>query len=565
MRHYLVSFSSIKGLGAVTRHRQLGVILIVVFLLRVSGNLYDMPYRFHPDEHHFLDNSVMMIRDGTLNPAYFKNPPLYTYAIMLVLYGFFGVEYVKGTVKTTAQFAHTLSWTIPHAIARGLSALAGAMTCLLLFLIGRRFGGEIAGRLAALFYGVAYLSVRDAHFAVNDVAMVCLVTLAFHFAARLLDGGRTRDLVFGGITAGLATATKYNGGIAFLPLLVACVLTSTEGERGIGLRRVAGVGVNWLILLVLGLAGFLVGNPYAALDSAAFLSHFRSQYGLREMMWEGQKQLPVVLLELEALVVELGWPLLLLFPLAAGYCLARGGARAKATILALSVVLPLIVYHALQTLFFARFLLPCTPFIALICAWGIVAFREANPAPWVRRPVVLGGAVVLLVASPFARSLYLDLILHRPDTRIVTKEYLDRVAPTGSTIVVQKPSMFAPPVNRKRHRLLSLRSDPSLLRPTGTLADLYLFNSFEIGHVSGILETDERALMGALERQGFARITFSPLRDGGELPFEADQVYLPYRHLFRYSRPGPTIYVYARPGMLPPASPVGVSGSKVPR
>ena len=369
-----------RGPGAETHYRQLGAILIVSFLLRISGNLYDMPYRFHPDEHHFLDRAVMMIGEGTLNPGYFKNPPLYTYAILLGLYAIFGVEYVVGGVKTP-------SWTVAHAIARGLSAFAGTMTCLLLFLIGRRFGGGLAGVLAALFSAVAYLSVRDAHFAVNDVAMVCLVTLAFHFAARLLDEGRTRDLIWGGLVAGLAAATKYNGGIAFLPLLVACALTRPEGEGVMGPRKVAGIGLKWMILLGLGLAGFLLGNPYAVLDSAAFLSHFRSQYGLRDTMWEGQKPLPVTLLELEALVVELGWPLLLLFPLAAGYCLAQGGRRARAALLALSIVLPLIVFHALQPLFFARFLLICTPFVALTCAWGIVAFREVSPAPWMRRPV----------------------------------------------------------------------------------------------------------------------------------------------------------------------------------
>jgi hypothetical protein len=56
-----------------------------------------------------------------------------------------------------------------------------------------------------------------------------------------------------------------------------------------------------------------------------------------------------------------------------------------------------------------------------------------------------------------------------------------------------------------------------------------------------------------LQERGFARITLTPLRKQGELPFEIEQVYLPYRRLFQYERTGPEIAIYARPGMpLPP-------------
>jgi len=202
----------------------LGVILALAILLRASGNLYDMPYGFHPDEGKYLNRATRMMSEGTLNPRYFLNPPLYSYAILGSLYVLFGVQSAFGGVASRPDFIATLPPPVAFWIARGLSALAGATTCLLLFLIGRRFGGELAGLLAAGFYAVAFLSVRDAHFAVNDIPMVCLLTLAFLYAVRLLEGGRTRDLVIGGLVAGLAAATKYNGAIALLPLLLACVI-----------------------------------------------------------------------------------------------------------------------------------------------------------------------------------------------------------------------------------------------------------------------------------------------------------------------------------------------------
>jgi hypothetical protein len=286
--------------------------------------------------------------------------------------------------------------------------------------------------------------------------------------------------------------------------------------------------------------------------TSGFLTGFTAQYQLRGTVWRGQSSAPVPFLALEALDVELGLPLLLFLPFAAGYALARGGMMAKAVQLAPSVVLPLVLYHALQALFFARFLLPCTPFLALIAACGIVAFREANPVSWARRPLALGAAVMLLVGSPLARSLYLHLILHRPDTRLLAKTYLDRVASPGSVIVRGWKSAYMPPLSPGRYRLLALSLDPSLLYRSGASADFYLFNSFDTGRMGGNVELEEQALVAALGRLSFVRVAFTPLRDDGAVPYAHDQVYLPYRNLFRYERPGPSIVIYARPGTLIP-------------
>jgi len=540
------------------RHGQLALILVLAFFLRVSGNLYDMPYGFHPDEYQYFDDAVEMMRKGTSSPASFRNPPLFNYVILLALHALFGAKYAMGNVTGVVEFLSSLPVTLAFRIARGLSALAGTATCLVLYLLGRRYGGGLAGLLAAGLYAVAFLSVRDAHFAVNDIPMVSLLTLAVLFAVRLLEEGQPRDLVLGGLTAGLAAATKYNGGIALLPLLLACLLGAPRRGGRASAGRAGAVALKWLALLLLALAGFLLGNPYALLDPPAFLAGLGTQYGLRGQMWRGQSAASVPLLVLQGLVVELGWPLLLCFPLAAAICLLRGGARAKATGLALSVVVPLVLYHSAQALFFARFLLPCTPFIALIGAWGLVALREGTRRPWARQPLVLGAGLALLIASPLARSVYLDRLLQRPDTRILAKTYLDRVAPAGSAIVLEGSRYYptyTPPLDPLRYRLLDLASDPSLLLPTSTSADYYLFSSFITGRVPGILEAEERSLMAGLEGLGFARILFSPLHDGGDPPFENDQVYLPYRGLFRYDRPGPAIVIYARPGMpLPPLS-----------
>ncbi len=249
------------------------------------------------------------------------------------------------------------------------------------------------------------------------------------------------------------------------------------------------------------------------------LAGLTSQYGLRGKTWRGQSATPVPLLVLRSLGVELGWPLSLIFPIAAAVCLARGGARARAALLALSVVLTLLLYHSLQSLFLARFLLPCTPFLTLIVALGLGALREGGPAP---------------VGAPADR-------------------------PGG------RPH---PPPRLPRGAERLPRSDPPAARHAaagqgvcgaGGAAGEYDRRRLRVGHIfllGAVSAAGVRSLVQALERSGFARMTFSPLRDGGDLPVELDQIYLPYRHLFRYERPGPMIVIYVRPGM--PAPPDGL-------
>lgn len=531
------------------RSAPIALILALSFALRIAGSQYDAPYRFHPDEHHYIDRAAMMIREGSLNPGYFNNPPLFTYAILLSLYTAFGVRYLTGGVSSRTEFIATASASGLFEIARGLSALAGTATSLLLYLIGKRFGGELGGALSALFYAVAFLSVKDGHFATNDIPMVFLVTLSFFFAARLLEGARLRDLVLGGLTAGLAAATKYNGAIAIVPLLLASALDEKRRQEVSRLDQAKWIGRRWLGLSLLAAGGFLLGNPYAALDHRAFASGFTSTYGLRTSIWLGQSTGPVPLLALQALNIELGWPLLLLFPLAAVLCLRRGGLRARATGLALSVVVPLVGYHAAQALFFPRFLLPCIPFISLVCAWGLGALRELSRIPWARHAVALWLGVAILVASPLARSVYLDIILHRTDTRLLANEYLERVAPPGSLLIVRETdSLYAPPLNPRRYPVRFLKLHRSFLDPATATGDLYIFNSFDLGHVPGVSVDDERRLMTLLERLGFERVTFSPLRGGGDIWLERELDSRSYRHLLRYERPGPAIAIYGRPG-----------------
>ena len=85
VRQHLLSVSKWTTLRPGAQHSLLDVIVILAFLLRLSGNLYDMPFGFHPDEKQYLHWVVMVMGEGTINPADFSNLPVFSKAVLLVL------------------------------------------------------------------------------------------------------------------------------------------------------------------------------------------------------------------------------------------------------------------------------------------------------------------------------------------------------------------------------------------------------------------------------------------------------------------------------------------------
>jgi 4-amino-4-deoxy-L-arabinose transferase-like glycosyltransferase len=101
--------------------------------------------------------------------------------------------------------------------ARFGSAIAGAVTCLATWWLGRRMFGPLAGRLGALVLATAPIMIVESKFATTDATLALFVTLAQVCLWRL-NQGPSRAAAFG-FWAAMALATLTKGPVG--PALVA--------------------------------------------------------------------------------------------------------------------------------------------------------------------------------------------------------------------------------------------------------------------------------------------------------------------------------------------------------
>ncbi len=123
------------------------------------------------------------------------------------------------------------------------------LTTFLLYLIGRRVGGETTGLLSAAFYG-CYPYLLFQNLTVNDTAIfVCLLVTAVWLSYRVRDSQRARYAVALGLVIGAAALTKTLV-ILVLPLLI------ISWQRTVGFRRTS------QLTLLSGLSMAVVLSPW---------------------------------------------------------------------------------------------------------------------------------------------------------------------------------------------------------------------------------------------------------------------------------------------------------------
>jgi hypothetical protein len=317
-------------------------------------------------------------------------------------------------------------------LARVVAAVLGTIAVWLTYLAGERLFGRTVALLGAAIFAVAFLPNFYSHLALNDVPALAPVALSLYGAAGVLRRGWRRDYVISGVAIGLAAATKYTGGITVICLLAAAACDGAGGAAVVTLRRLA-------LALLAALAAFVLANPFSVLDFSAFQAGVATQQSLAggaEPVKVGTTAASGTAYYLWTFTWGLGW---------APSLAAVGGAvlllvRRRLTMALVLLPAPIvyIVFMGDQQRFFGRWLLPIFPIVALLGAYATVELVR-----WIVRtrgvPVLVaaGVAVVAMLGQGLATSIHNDVVMSRPDTRNLARQWMVAHVPAGSKVVIE--------------------------------------------------------------------------------------------------------------------------------
>ena len=517
--------------------------MVVALGLRLWGINFGLPALYRPDEDVTVGRA-MGIFHGVLNPHFADWPHLYFY----VSAAWLAPPRLVGLVQDPAS---------GYLWIRVLDALLGTLTVLLVFDFGRRAYGRLAGFFGATALAVAFLHVRDSHFATLDIPLTLACTATLYIAYRTIRSSGRRPLLLNGISLGVAASLKYNGALVFAGIAAARTLRAraeaVEWQRLIGrLALIAAIGVVTLALL----SPFLLLDPGMTTHGIGYIFAHLGRTTAPAIGW--------VQLSL-ALWYGIDPVLLLLAVIGIGYAAWR---REPADWIILSfLVVYVLLIGAGRSVFF-RYADPMIPPLLLLVGRALPAIVNLTTRGQPRRLALAVGFVLVSVA-PVVHDVRYDVLIQQTDTRTLAFDWLAQHVPAGSRAAV--PYMAGPAHDQAMvdggvhshgatdpyvasfldSRLETQYSIHELTRGDMQLASLDRFRGEGITYVVVGYETPgtgcrvDSPLERTLLAQGPPLARFTPTNGCPDSVFDPiDTYYVPLAGYGGWVRPGPYIRIY---------------------
>jgi 4-amino-4-deoxy-L-arabinose transferase-like glycosyltransferase len=419
----------------------LALVLIAAAGLRLWGLGHGLPYSPGIDEPEIVNRALTMMRAGTLSPhPFYDYPTLYMYVQLAV----YIVRFLLGAFSGAWTSLNAIDPIAFYVAGRAVTVAFGTATVLLVFQAGMRWGARHA-LLAAGLLAVMPVHVQSSHYVLTDTPMTFFVTLSLVLSLAAHERGTVSAFAWAGAAAGLAAATKYNGAIAVLMPLLACLMTPRAKDSRL-----------WCALAVIAacFVAFLVGAPYTLLDLPGFLNGFAelsSHYALGPPPAEAP-----AITYVKHLLIYFGYPAALLA--CAGFVLAvvriiKGPGRARWAVL---LVVPIVHFSLIskQQLVYGRYLLPMVPMLCLLAAMAVVSgvsLLRRYEIPRGPRAALIAGLTAAALAHPAYASIKFDLLTGRVDTTRMAYEWIQQNIPPGSSIIVETRELLLPPTYRSEN------------------------------------------------------------------------------------------------------------------
>jgi 4-amino-4-deoxy-L-arabinose transferase-like glycosyltransferase len=550
-------------------------ITLISFWLRLWGIQFGLPFAYHPDEQQYILPGIGFV-SGDFRPWAHYNPSLYPYSIGLV----YTLTYLG--LRTFQAFPDyfdlTAAWSRPMVpwitgliyLARLTSVAAGTLTTLVVYQLGRRAYSRVTGLGAAIIFGFAFLPVREAHFAVSDAPVALGVAVTLYLCLNIVRRGGWTDYLWTGIAIGLTTALKYSAGLLVLPLLTAHLVSRRYRSWAQRLRKL------WLVAMagLIAVASFLLVSPYTLLDWDEFWADFSENLRSARTGFEGLELDPAggAIFYFKSLIWGFGWPLFLLFLAAILFALWR---RRRTDLMLLTLPVFGFLYMQRQEMYFARWLTPFLPALAVLAAESVHAMVTRLASLKDHRntrqhagkgastgglsPLITVGVVLLLTLPSTYVAIRANTVISRRDTRTAAFEWIRQNIPAGSNLSAELLGPpWGPPLAAPGLEIGAYGFAPV---PDGgvTEVDLQQHRDWQVDYVVAssyhyarpLVDKAHQAKLAehlrALDDNAELLVEFQPYNRLYDGFFYHDQVYGPANDTLYRSRPGPIIRIYRIP------------------
>jgi hypothetical protein len=264
------------GDGGAVRIRPALLVPLLLFALSLSVNLAHVATtEFHPDETRWI-NRAHYLTDlvdpfgPTWEDQYLTRgqPPLGSYLMGLGLL-LQGRDTDTNGVWDFTYGAdwNTISGAMPEpddlAAARRTNAVVGAITVVVVFLIGNAIAGLVAGTAGGLLLALHPLHIWIASQALSDQLLILLVALALLTALRLGQSPSRGKALALGILLGLGGATKLSPMLLAFPLAFYGIALLALAEMGwVSRAKARSLAPLLIVQPVIALATFVISYPY---------------------------------------------------------------------------------------------------------------------------------------------------------------------------------------------------------------------------------------------------------------------------------------------------------------
>jgi len=430
-------------------------LFLLALALRIIGLNWGLPtqthwYSYHPDEAQMLSAIVSLdFFTGDFNPNFFNYPSLYIYLAAFAHLVASGLGMARPIAADPTQ-----TWMFTHDVllcARVVTALLGAATVPLVFLIARQIGGWKTGVLAALLLALAPGHIQHSHFATVDVPATFFITLCLWLTTRALAENAeqkwiTKQLLWAAFVAGLATATKYNAILVLVAPLAACFFLSR--------RKLVSLAIAPAIVGI-AIIAFLIGCPFSILDFSTFWGNRENSGVAYELLVHPRRGHGDVFTN-----TGNGWiyhltfnaPFLLTIPVLLAALFGIGSTlRARKTIHCTAIVsLVWCGFYFLALGFsqvrFLRYLIPLAPALCVFAACGVLVLQRFGSTI-----KCAAGVLLLVVAAWGTRDVLYDFI--SDDPRNQAAQWMASNANTSGTStpatvgMIGAPWYYSPPLS----------------------------------------------------------------------------------------------------------------------